>query len=145
MTDNNQTIKKIYENPVSGYGSLKDTFQQATKKDSSITYDDVKQYFKLQHRQTQFTYKKLNSFISKHPLYDLEINLIDLTEEATKHKGIRYGLTAIDTFTKIAHLVPIKTKTPTDVVKAMEDVIKTMGVPTQILTDGEGAFNSSEY
>ena len=100
---------------------------------------------KLQHRQTQFTYKKFNSFISKHPLYDFEIDLIDLTEEATKHKGIRYGLTAIDTFTKIAHLVPIKTKTPTDVVKAMEDVIKTMGVPTQILTDGEGAFNSSEY
>ena len=27
----------------------------------------------------------------------------------------------------------------------MEDVIKTMGIPTQIMTDGEGAFNSSEH
>ena len=146
MTAKEQIIKEVYENPVSGYGSIKDSFQQAIKKDASITYDDVNKYLnKLQHRQTQFTYKKFNSFISKHPLYDFEIDLIDLTDEATTHRGIRYGLTAIDTFTKIAHVVPIKTKTPTDVVKAMEDVIKTMGVPTQIMTDGEGAFNSSEY
>ena len=100
---------------------------------------------KLQHQQTQFTYKKFNSFISTHPLYDFEIDLIDLTEEATKHRGTRYGLTVIDTFTKIAHVVPIKTKTPVDVVNAMEDVIKTMGIPTQIMSDGEGTFNSTEY
>ena len=68
-----------------------------------------------------------------------------MTDETTTHRGIRYELTAIDTFTKIAHVVPIKTKTPTYVVKAMEDIIKTMGIPTQIMTDGEGAFNSSEY
>ena len=119
MTDINQIIKEVYENPVSGYGSIKDTFQQAIKKDASIKYHDVKQYLnKLQHRQTQFTYKKFNSFISKHPLYDFEIDLIDLTEEATKHGGIRYGLTAIDTFTKIAHVSPIKTKTPADIVES---------------------------
>ena len=59
MTDINQIIKEVYENPVSGYGSIRDTFQQAIKKDSSITYDDVKQYLnKLQHKQTQVTYKK---------------------------------------------------------------------------------------
>ena len=54
MTDKNQIIKEVYENPVSGHGSIKDTFQQAIKKDASIKYDDVKQYLnKLQHRQTQ--------------------------------------------------------------------------------------------
>jgi hypothetical protein len=101
MADKNQIIKEIYENPILGYGSITDTFHQAIKQNKSITYDDVKQYLNnLQHRQTQFTYKKFNSFISKHPLYDFEIDLIDLTEEATKHGGIRYGLTVIDTFTK---------------------------------------------
>ena len=61
MTDKNQIIKEVYENPVSGYGSIKDSFQQAIKKDASITYDDVKQYVnKLQHRQTQYTNKFFN-------------------------------------------------------------------------------------
>ena len=32
MTDKNQIIKEVYENPVSGYGSIKDSFQQAIKK-----------------------------------------------------------------------------------------------------------------
>ena len=45
MTDKNQIIKEVYENPVSGYGSIKDSFQQAIKKDASITYDDVKKTF----------------------------------------------------------------------------------------------------
>ena len=56
LTAKEQIIKEVYENPVSGPGSIKDSFQQALDKYSSITYDDVKQYLnKLQHRQIQFT------------------------------------------------------------------------------------------
>ena len=29
MTAKEQIIKEVYENPVSGYGSIKDSFQQA--------------------------------------------------------------------------------------------------------------------
>jgi hypothetical protein len=31
MTAKEQIIKEVYENPVSGYGSIKDSFQQAIK------------------------------------------------------------------------------------------------------------------
>ena len=41
MTDKNKILKEVYENPVSGYGSIEDTFQRAIQKNASITYDDV--------------------------------------------------------------------------------------------------------
>ena len=82
LTDKEKIIKDIYENKESGYGSIRDTFKQAVEKDPSIKYDDVKRYLdKLQHRQTQFKCKGFNSFISPHPLFEFEVDLIDLTKK----------------------------------------------------------------
>ena len=64
------TIKIIYENPASGYGSVRDTYVQAMKINPGIRYIDVKEYLdKLQHRQTQFIYSGYDSFVSPHPLF----------------------------------------------------------------------------
>ena len=64
------TIKIIYENPASGYGSVRDTYVQANKINPGIRYIDVKEYLdKLQHRQTQFKYIGYNLFVSPHPLF----------------------------------------------------------------------------
>ena len=70
-------IKKVYENAASGYGFVRDTYQQANKINPGIRYVDVKEYFdKQQHRQTQFKYKRSNSFVSPHALFEIEIVLI---------------------------------------------------------------------
>ena len=59
MTSKEDTIDKIYHNVVTGYGSVRDVHNQAIKKDSSLTYNDVKQYMdKRNNRQVKFTYKK---------------------------------------------------------------------------------------
>ena len=77
------TIKKIYEHPITGYGSINDTLKQASKINPSIKVADVRDYLnKLKHRQTQFQYKKHNSFVSPHPLFEIEIDLVDLTSKA---------------------------------------------------------------
>ena len=54
MTESKEdTIKKVYENKVTGYGSVRDTYLQANKINPGIRYIDVKEYLdKLQHRQT---------------------------------------------------------------------------------------------
>ena len=65
---------------------------------------------KLKHRQTQFQYKKHNSFVSPHPLFEIEIDLVDLTAKAEENDGLRYGFVGIDNFTKYAWVVPMKTK-----------------------------------
>ncbi len=84
------TIKNVYENPTSGYGSVNDTYKQANKINPSVRLADVKEYFgKLQHRQTQFQYKKHNSFVYPHPLSEIELDLVDSTSKAEENCGYR--------------------------------------------------------
>ena len=144
LTEREQTIKDVYNNVHTGFSSIQSTLQQAKKINSLITYNDVKTYLnKLQHRQTQFVYKSYNSFISKHALYDMEIDLIDMTSVADK--TYRYGFVAVDTFTKIVSVIPLKTKQPSDVVDAMVETLEKIGVPNQIYSDQEGSFNNVEF
>ena len=103
LTDKEKIIKAVYEDKEQGFGSIRDTFKQAVKKDPSIKLDDVKKYLdKQSFRQTQFTYKKFNSYISPGPMHELEVDLVDFTEKAKENDGFRYGLVAIDNFTKFA-------------------------------------------
>ena len=140
------TIKQVYHNAVSGFGSLRDTYQQASKIDPSIRTVDVKEYLdSLKHRQKQFTPKGKNSFASPHPLFEIEVDLVDLSRSAKDNGGIRFGFVGIYNFTKYAHVVPIKSKTAGDVVKAMEEIFNKIGTPKQIYSDRETAFHSVEF
>ena len=86
------TIKKVYENAASGYGSVRDTYQQANKINPGIRYVDVKEYLdKQQHRQTRFKYKGSTSFVSPHALFEIEADLIDRIE-AFEDFGLRYDI-----------------------------------------------------
>ena len=137
------TIKTIYENAASGYGSIRYTYIQANNISPGIRYVDVKEYLdKQQHRQTRFKYKGSNSFVSPHALFEIEADLIDMTKKAEENDGYRYALVAIDNFTKFAHDVPIKNKLGPDVTTAFKEVLNKIGVPKQLYSDREGAFES---
>ena len=76
------TIKKVYENAASSYGSVRDTYIQANKINPGIRYVDVKEYLDTQqHRQTRFNLKGSNSFVSPHALFEIGSNLIDMTKK----------------------------------------------------------------
>ena len=100
-TDKDNIIKRFDENVDTGYGSIKDTFDQAKKQDSSIKYIDVKKYLDKQtHRQVQFKPKGENSYVSPEPVFEIEMDIIDMTTSAEENDGFRYALGAIDNFTK---------------------------------------------
>ena len=143
MTD---IIKTIYDNTAKCYGSIQNTFKQAHVNDPSINYEDVKTYLNnLPHRQTQFKHKGYSSFISPHPLFEIEVDVIDLTTLAEANAGFRYAMTAIDKFTKYAHAVPINTKTSSDIVSAITEVFSNIGTPKQLYSDQERSFTSPEF
>ncbi len=73
----------------------------------------------------------------------MEIDLIDMTSAADK--TYRYGFVAVDTFTKIVSVIPLKTKQPSDVVDAMVKTLQKIGVPNQIYSDQEGSFSNVEF
>ena len=141
-----EVIRSVYEDKEKGFGSLRDTYLQAREKDPGIRYIDVKAFLdKYQHRQTQFRYRGHNSWVSPRRLFELELDLIDLTAKAEENNGFRYALVAIDNFTKFAHAVPVKGKTPALLVEAMKEVLAKIGVPKQVYSDYEGSFENKAW
>lgn len=126
---------------------MNDTYKHAFKLNSSVTVSDVKEYLSKQpHRQTQFQYKKKqNSVVSPHPLFEIEVDSVDVSKNASENQVIRYGFVGRDNLTKYAWVVPIKTQQPHDVTKAVQDISDEIGVPMQVYSDQEGAFNNAEF
>ena len=87
LTDKEKIIKEVYEDKEKGFGSIRETLKEAEKKDPSIKYKDVKEYLdKIPSRQTQFKYKGFNSFISPHPLFEFELDIIDMGSSVEKKR-----------------------------------------------------------
>ena len=72
MSENkNKIISEIYHEC---YGSIKDTFVDARKKDKSITYDYVERYFENKFtRKTNL--KGYNSYIASEPFEEFQMDL----------------------------------------------------------------------
>ena len=68
-----------------------------------------------------------------------------MTKSAEENEGYRYALSAFDNFSKKASVIPIKSKTPNDVLSAFQKVMDEMGIPKQIYSDDEGSFNSKVF
>ena len=107
--DRQEIIRSVYEDPETGFGSLRETYQLANTKDPGIRYVDVKADLdRYQHRQTQARYKGSNSWVSPGRLFEIEVDLVDLTATAEENDGFCYTLVGVDNFTKFAHTVPVK-------------------------------------
>ena len=66
-------IDKIYHDPA-GHGSMRTTYEDAKKKDKSITYVDIQAWFKKNiERKTQL--KGYNSFIASEPKQEYQMDL----------------------------------------------------------------------
>ena len=75
-----------------------------------------------------------NSCVSPGAKFEFEIDLMDIeTKGATSNT--RYGLVAIDIFTKIADVVPINNKTPEEMIIVLNNIFTSMGKPKQLYTD----------
>ena len=133
LTDKEKVIKEVYEDKEKGlhrYGIL---INRHSNKTVALSTKMINKYLdKQSFRQTQCKYKGLNSFISAHPLFELEVDLIDLTRKSQENDGYRYCMVATDNFTKFAWGVAIKDKQPTDVVNAFKEILDKIGTPEQI-------------
>ena len=76
-----------------------------------------------------------NSFVSPGAKFEFEIGLMDIEAKGAT-SNTRYGLVAIDHFTKIADVVPIKNKTPEEMIIGLNNIFTSMGKPKQLNSDG---------
>ena len=93
--------------------------------------------------QTQFGYKKYNSFVSPGAKFEFEIDIMDVL--ARDGDGIRYGLCAIDDFTKMVSAIPINNRSPSEIIRVLKLIFEELGTPKQLYSDEESSLRSTEF
>lgn len=74
-----------------------------------------------------------------------QIDLVEMCTYESENKGYRYLLTIIDTFSKYAWAVPIKSKTGVNVTNAMIDVFRDGRIPNNIQSDDGNEFFNKNF
>ena len=134
-------IKEVYE---SNFGTAYETYKEAVKKDNSIRLQDVKDYLsKRDDIQVKSKPKTYNSFVSPGANFEYEIDIMDIEAKGST-SDTRYGLVAIDNFTKIAEVIPIKNRTPESIIAGLKKIIAEMGKPKQLYSDEESSVKSAK-
>ena len=98
MTDKNEIISKIYNDPA-GFSSIKTTFEDARKKDKNITLENVKQWFQSNIEQKK-QLRGFNSYVANEPKFEYQIDLFFITAKDFPNETYIGGVLCIDIFTK---------------------------------------------
>ena len=93
--------------------------------------------------QTQFQYKKYNSFLSPGAKFEFEIDIMDVL--AGDGDCIRYGLCAIDNFTKMVSVIPTKNRSPSEIIRGFKLIVEDLGKPKQLHSDEDSSLRSTEF
>jgi membrane-associated HD superfamily phosphohydrolase len=75
----------------------------------------------------------------------MQIDIADFTRSVKENDGYRYCFVAVDVFTKFCHEIPNRDKKPNESLRAMTEVLNTIGVMKQIYNDNEGSWNNTEF
>ena len=123
-----------------GYGSIKQTYEEAKKKDKTITIKDVKDFID-KHVEQKKQLRGMNSFIAKKTKQEYQMIFFISKKDFPKEEYIG-GLLMVDIFTKFINIIPIKTKTIPEILTAIKTVLQKMGKPESIYSDNEGAWSA---
>ena len=136
MSEKEKIISKIYFDP-GGFGSIKQTFEDARKKNKSITLDDVKEFFRtrVEKKNKAFGY---NSFVAPRPYYEYQADLFFIND--LENQKYTIGMLMIDIFTKFMVVVPLASKSEKtgDITSGLLECLTKMGhKPEIVYTDNE--------
>lgn len=142
---NNQKLTSIlsnaYYNPLSTVAfSSCDRLFNHIKKTSSASRNDVLDWLRLQpaytlHKDRRIKFKRNQYNITN--IDDLwEMDLIDMQKYSRNNKGNKYILAVIDCFSKYAWCIPIKRKTPDEIIRGFDEIFSsTNRKPIKVQSD----------
>lgn len=142
-----QLLKSIYydaANPAS-FGSVDKLYREAIINDGTITRRDVEDFLAGQltyslHRRIVRRFTR-NPTVADHHGYQAQADLIDVQKYASANNGVRYILTVIDIFSKLAYAIPLKDKRGGTLAAAFTELLKIYR-PSRLQTDEGTEFTN---
>ena len=139
-------LGNLYYSPNTLFTSIKSLYEAV--KNKKITYNEVKTFIQKQESNQLFKKQpKVKNYFpiyAKHKYEIIQLDLIDISNLATANKNYKYLLVAIDVYSRIAFVVPIKNKTASFVIDALETILD-QTEPTTITCDNGSEFINSEF
>jgi transposase InsO family protein len=135
-------IKETFYHPLEGFIGADALYRKLKPK--GISMKEIKLFLQKQEvvqRNKKNTQTK-NSFVAKYPMQEFQVDLIYIDDPHLNQA--RYGLCAIDAFTKRADIVLMKKKTKEDTVDALMDIFERMGIPDILFSDEGSEFDNSD-
>ena len=135
-------ISNVYYDIESGYGSIRSTFEQARKVDSSIKLEDVQKWMKQQPNKQRKGYRGSNSYTAPFARFEYQMDIMDMNELQKSQSQPRFALVVIDIFSKLGEAEPMRNKDSNSVYQALQVIFKKMGFPMSVYSDDDGAFKA---
>ena len=76
--------------------------------------------------------------------FEFEIDIMDILAR-DGGESVRYGMAAIDNFTKVAEVIPIENRQPIELISALKLIFQSMGEPRQLYSDEESSFTAKVF
>ena len=145
MSTKQEIIADIYYDK-SGFSSKATTLKDAREKDKNITMKDVEVFFR-KNVEIKKKPRGQNSFVAPYNNHTYQLDLFFISsEDIETTQKFRAGLVLIDVLSKYAVVVPIKSKTPPDIIAGtMEGLQKMKAKPKIIYTDDERGIASADF
>jgi len=137
-----QIISKVHLNLETGYGSAKNTFDQAKRIDPTIKIEEVKAWLSKQPHKQIKAHRGSNSYVAPFARFEYQIDIMDMNTLQKTTKQPRYALVVIDIFSKLGDALPLFNKDSESVYDALIKFFKKMGYPMSVYSDDDGAFKS---
>ena len=124
---NEQGLRDIYCNPSEGYRSAEKLYQKAKADGLSVSRRLVKEWL-----ETQDVYTRYKPVVKKHKFQktfvkdladQIQLDLVDMGKYASKNKGYRWILTAVETLNRYAFTIPVYRKDTKNMTKAVEQLL----------------------
>ena len=134
---------------------MKETLAEARKVNPAITLEDVK-VWKEKFIPRKAAMRGFNSYIAPRPLHNFQVDMCWYKYEQPDAPVLRYqtgrkytagveqyGILAVDSFTKYAHIESLDRKGGNKWVLALKAIFNKIGYPKQIFSDPDSSLNSN--
>ena len=139
-------MTNLYYSPDTQFTSIKSLFDAL--KNKHITYNEVRDFVQKQESNQLFLKRKRPKhffpIVAKYKYEILQIDLVDMSDIATANRNYKYLLVAVDVFSRLAFVVPMKNKKEETITKSMKEIVD-LTEPTIINCDLGSEFISEAF